>query len=246
MNISYYKRYSPSLGRDMEFKVYGSGGKPVIAIPCQGGRFYEFEDMRMLDVYAPYIEGGDIQVFTIDSLDGETLSASGDPHRRITRHESWIHYIVYEALPEFASINGTGYKFGVCGLSLGALHAATLMFRFPDKFDMLLALSGVYTNEYFFGAYHDRLTYENSPQQFIANMPCDHPYINMYNDSRIVLCVGQGAWENETLESTRIFGDILKSKGIEAWVDFWGNDVKHDWDWWYVQAAYFLPKLLDK
>lgn len=58
MNISYYKRYSPSLGRDMEFKVYGSGGKPVIAIPCQGGRFYEFEDMRMLDVYAPYIEGG--------------------------------------------------------------------------------------------------------------------------------------------------------------------------------------------
>lgn len=77
-------------------------------------------------------------------------------------------------------------------------------------------------------------------------MPCDHPYINMYNDSRIVLCVGQGAWENETLESTRIFGDILKSKGIDVWVDFWGSDVKHDWDWWYVQAAYFLPKLLDK
>ena len=36
-----------------------------------------------------------------------------------------------------------------------------------------------------------------------------------------------------------------QSKGIPAWVDFWGNDCTHDWYWWYKQVLYFLPYLLD-
>ena len=28
-------------------------------------------------------------------------------------------------------------------------------------------------------------------------------------------------------------------------VDFWGGDVRHDWDWWFIQASYFLPKILN-
>ena len=82
MNIQYYKKYSFNLNRDMEFKVYGSGGKPLIVIPCQCGRFYEFEDMKMLDVYAPFIEQGKIQVFTIDTIDGETFTATGGERGR--------------------------------------------------------------------------------------------------------------------------------------------------------------------
>ena len=38
MEIRYYKTYSRFLDRDMEFKVYGHAGKPVLFIPCQGGR----------------------------------------------------------------------------------------------------------------------------------------------------------------------------------------------------------------
>lgn len=249
MNIEYRKFYSRNLGRDMEYKVYGSGGKPVLCVPCQSGRFYEFEDMHMLDVYAPYIESGALQVFTIDSIDSESCAAVGDPRSRIERHESWIKYIVEEALPEFSAINsaanGGTQKFLVTGLSLGALHAATLYFRFPDLFDAVLCLSGLYSNEYYFGDYHDDLTYMNSPQQFIKNMPADHPYLEKYRSGRMIFCVGQGAWETETLESTRYFSEVLAEKNIGAWVDIWGYDVKHDWDWWYVQAAYFLPKLLD-
>lgn len=229
----------------MEFKVYGRGGKPVICIPCQAGRFYEFEDMHMLDVYAPYIERGEIQVFTIDSIDSETFTASGDPCARIERHESWIRYIIDEAIPAFVKINGTDLKFAVTGLSLGALHAATLYFRFPEIFDAVMCLSGVYTVEYNFGGYHDELTYMNSPQQFIKGMPEGHPYLEKYRAGKMIFCVGQGAWENETLASTRYFSQVLAEKGINAWVDFWGYDVRHDWEWWYVQAAYFLPKLLD-
>ena len=46
MEIRYYKHYSSHLNRDMEFKVYGHSGKPVLFIPCQGGRFFDFESDR--------------------------------------------------------------------------------------------------------------------------------------------------------------------------------------------------------
>ncbi|MBO5327840.1 MAG: esterase family protein [Clostridia bacterium] len=249
MKIEYAKRYSNLLGRDMEYKVYGHTGKPILCVPCQGGRFFEFEDMKMLDVYAPYIERGDIQVFTIDTIDWETIANKGNPTWRIARHENWIRYIMEEALPEFSHISeqangGYKHKFKVVGLSLGALHAATLFFRFPDSFDGLMGFSGIYSNEYYFGGYHDDLTYYNSPEQFLKNMPADHPFLEKYRQGKIILCVGQGAWEEDTLVSTRNMGEILHFKGVNAWVDVWGKDVKHDWDWWYVQAAYFLPKFI--
>ncbi len=39
MEIQYFKDFSPALGRDMECKVYGHAGRPVLFIPCQDGRF---------------------------------------------------------------------------------------------------------------------------------------------------------------------------------------------------------------
>ncbi len=42
MEVRYYKGYSYNLNREMEFKVYGHRGKPVLFIPCQAGRFYDF------------------------------------------------------------------------------------------------------------------------------------------------------------------------------------------------------------
>ncbi len=49
MKIKYYQEYSPVLGRDMEFKVYGTSGKPVIGLPCGNGRFYDWENFGMID-----------------------------------------------------------------------------------------------------------------------------------------------------------------------------------------------------
>ncbi len=104
MNIEYYREYSVHLGREMEFKSYGHAGLPVLAIPCQGGRFFEFEDMGMLGIYAPYIESGKIRVFTIDSLDYETYRGQGECRARLERHESWINYITMEVVPRIREI----------------------------------------------------------------------------------------------------------------------------------------------
>ena len=46
MQTYYTKWYSPSLGREMEIKVWGHAGRPVLFIPCQDGRFYDFENYR--------------------------------------------------------------------------------------------------------------------------------------------------------------------------------------------------------
>jgi len=41
---TYYKEWSTVLGREMEFKVYGHAGVPVLALPARGGRFYDWEN----------------------------------------------------------------------------------------------------------------------------------------------------------------------------------------------------------
>ena len=76
MEIRYFKHYSGCLGRDMEFKVYGHSGKPVLFIPCQGGRFFDFENYKMIDYWAKWIEAGQVTVYACDVIDGETYRAS--------------------------------------------------------------------------------------------------------------------------------------------------------------------------
>ena len=95
MEIRYYKSYSRFLDRDMEFKVYGHAGKPVLFIPCQGGRFFDFENFGMVDHWAPWIEDGRCTVYACDSIDNEAWGAMGADNRwRIENHERWMHYIV--------------------------------------------------------------------------------------------------------------------------------------------------------
>ena len=101
MEMQYFKEYSPALGREMECKVYGHGGRPMLYIPCQDGRFFDFEDFHMADTLAPWIESGQLMVMSIDTLDKETWSdTNGDPYWRIRRYEQWLHYIVDEAVPK--------------------------------------------------------------------------------------------------------------------------------------------------
>ena len=76
MEIRYFKHYSGNLGRDMEFKVYGHGGKPVLFIPCQGGRFFDFENFKMVDAWADWIEGGKCTVYSADCIDNEAWAAN--------------------------------------------------------------------------------------------------------------------------------------------------------------------------
>ena len=214
----------------------------MLFIPCQNGRFFDFENYRMTDTWAPWIESGQVTVFAIDTLDIETWSAGGDAYHRVRRHEQWMRYIVDEMVPFIESVAGRRDIIAF-GCSLGATHAVNLYFRFPDQFTGLLALSGIYSADFGFGGYMDEVVYRNSPVHYLHDMPLGHPYIKKYNRNQGIICVGQGDWE--VPETTRMLDTVFRSKGINVWVDYWGHDVAHDWPWWYKQVEYFVPKLLE-
>ena len=245
MQKQYFKTYSYNLNRDMEFNVYGHGGKPCVVFPCQDGHFYDWEGNRMHDeVMGPWIESGKIQLFCVDSIDKESWSDKyGDGAYRAQMQEKWYHYVVDEFIPLVREINGTGEKMMCTGCSMGATHSVNFFLRRPDIFDTVVALSGVYHASEFFGEYMDETLYNNSPNDFLPNLPNDHFYINEYNNSNIIICVGQGAWEDLMLDSTRRLQQIFADKGIRGWFDYWGLDVNHDWPWWKVQMPYFLNHL---
>ena len=148
-----------------------------------------------------------------------------------------MRYIVNEVAPFIQQMacerNGWDEAPGIIsfGCSLGATHAANLFFRYPDVFTGTLALSGIFTASYGWDGYMDQDVYNNSAVDFLAGMSWDHPYIEKYRNGRGIICVGQGAWEMP--ETTRRVAEIVAEKNMGVWVDFWGHDVAHDWDWWY-------------
>ena len=245
MEIRYEKHWSNILGRDMEFKVYGHGGKTVMFVPCQGGRFFDFENFKMLDCWAPWIESGQCRVFSIDCLDDIAWAAKGADNRwRIENHERWFRYVVEELVPFIYHIAGHNGGIMTFGASMGAMHAANFYYRRPDIFDSCFAISGLYDNKEFFGDYCDDLVYNNCPALFLRNMPQDHWYMDLYNSQKSLIVCGQGAWEEPLLESTRLLDTVCCEKGIRTRFEYWGLDVDHDWPWWFRMVPVYLPWLL--
>ena len=154
--------------------------------------------------------------------------------------ERWYRYIINELLPLYPRSE----KAMVTGCSMGGVHSGVFFFRRPDLFDIMIGLSGTYNAQHFFPGYMDDLLYANSPAHFLPNMPDDHPWMKLYRESRIILCVGQGAWEDDLLAGTRELDAILTAKGIDHWADYWGFDVAHDWCWWQKQLPYFMGHVM--
>lgn len=248
MNVNYYKEWSNYLNRDMEFKVYGHAGRPVMVFPCQSGRFYDWENFGMVEKASWWIERGEMQLFCVDSIDPESWDQKGgDPRRRMEMHEKWYNYIVEELYPRMMELNGNKFEGKVitAGTSMGATHAMNFFLRRPDLYNGVIALSGLYSGEMFFGNYMDDLLYRNTPLAYMRNMPSDHPYIALYNKADPLLaCVGQGAWEDDMVDSLRTLSSIFEEKGIKAQIEIWGYDVCHDWNWWQKQWPMFLGRVL--
>jgi len=246
MKICYYKHWSSHLSREMEFKVYGHGGKPVLFIPCQGGRFFDFENFKMIDHWAKWIEEGSCTVYAADSIDNEAWAAIGSDDRwRIENHEKWYHYITLELVPYIHHLQGGDSGILTFGCSMGAMHAANLYYRRPDLFDSCFAISGLYDSHEFFGDYCDEIVYRNCPCYYLANLSQDHPYMAMYNSQKSLIVCGQGAWEGPLLASTRWLDTVCCQKGIGTRFEYWGLDVAHDWPWWFKMVQTYVPWFLE-
>jgi esterase/lipase superfamily enzyme len=242
MNVEYHKWWSPALNRDMELKVYGNLGKAMVVFPSSGGRFYEYEDFGMIAACQHFIEEGKLKVFCLDSVDYESwFNHDAHPADRARRHNDYDRYVIDEVRPFIENHPGSGNGYLATGCSLGAYHAANFFFRHPDVFDSVIALSGLYSLQFSVGDYMDDNVFFNSPLAYLPGME-DPWYLDRYRESSIIICSGQGAWENG-LEEAKTVKAILDAKGVPCWLDLWGYDVNHDWPWWRKQMPYFLGKL---
>ena len=244
MKIEYHKWHSPNLGQDIELKVYGYYGKPMLVFPAQGGRFYDYENFGMVEAIHWFIETGRIKLFAVDSIDNQSWANMGiHPADRARRHENYDQYITDELVPFALEHCENAYnQLMVTGCSMGAFHAVNFFFRHPDLFDTVIALSGLYQLEMFIGDFMDETIYLNTPLAYLPNLE-DNWYINQYRNSQIIVACGQGAWEDAMLSDTYRLRTILEDKGIPAWIDIWGHDVNHDWPWWHKMMPYFLGHL---
>ena len=125
---------------------------------------------------------------------------------------------------------------------MGAYQAANFFFKHPNVFGGVIAMSGLYGPQYFVGDYMDDNVYFNFPLCYLPNLR-DPVYIDKFRESDIIICTGKGAWEEDSIRETKALEDDLKALGISAWIDYWGDDVNHDWPWWRKQLPYFLGKL---
>ena len=237
--------HSEQLDKDMTVRVYGKKGVPMLAFPMANCMSDDWEKHGMVDSLKEYLEDGRVQLFTVDSVDTESWSCeNGIDSWRTARQESYYQYIIEEVLPFIKKKNRSKKLPIVTGTNLGANEAAIVFLRRPDLFQAVMAFSGLYDVRFFFDDYMDSNLYDNAPERFLENMAPDHPYIKMYNDKKMVFCVGQGAQEFDGVRTLRDLERIFIKKSINAWCDYWGFDVNHDWSWWSKQIIYFLPYVL--
>jgi esterase/lipase superfamily enzyme len=233
---------SDELGHEMWLKVYGHDGRPVIAFPSQDGRYWDWEGWGMVDAVGGLIEAGRLRLIAVDSIDWQSwTNAEASPGDRARRHDAYDRYLATELMPFVASLTGADRAW-TTGASMGAFHAVNVVFRHPDLFDGLVAMSGLYRLRHFIGDYVDDAVYFNSPLHYLPGLE-DPWYLSRLREAKLAIVVGQGNWEEEMLEDTRELEAILRAKDIPAIVDYWGQDVDHDWPWWRVMLPHYLERL---
>ena len=247
MEINYYKEFSDYLDREMEFKVFGHSGRPILVLPNLNSRFYDWENFGIVEKAAWWIDRGEVQLFCVDSIDGESWdNGGGDLRQRAKMQEKWFLYLTRELYPRMMALNGGTQQGNViaAGIELGALHAVNCLTRRPDLFNGVIALSGRYGTQPYFGDSLDDLVFRSSPLRYLAETsPADPAVAQWRKADPLILCVGQGAWEDDFLASTQELAQQLERLDVPFQLELWGYDVTHDWVWWQKQWQLFLGRI---
>ena len=242
MRVEMHRWWSPALGQDMELREYGHGGRPLLAFPPLAGRLWDFENFGMVESIGAFLESGRVRLFSVDGIDWQSwTNRAVHPAQRARRHQDWDRYVTGEVVPLARRLAGRETVW-VTGCSMGAFHAANLLFRHPDAFDGLVAISGLYQPGEFVDGFCNDDVYFNAPLWYLPGLE-DPWYLERFRRSAIAVVTGQGAWEEPMVRDTRALERILREKGVPAIVDFWGHDANHDWPWWRKMLPHYLERL---
>ncbi len=219
----YLKTWSVALGREMEALRFGTGGLSLLIFPTSLGRFYQWEDFGMMAALADKIDAGFIQLWCVDSVDGESWYAKEKPPRgRVQRHLQYERYILDEFLPRLP------YPPVTVGTSFGATHAVLFALRQPARFAGFIGLSGAYDTQRWIAGYFDEDAYFVNPLAFLPGLN-DERYLAPLRamEKRVI---ATGAEDQNVGESIRV-GTLLREKGVDVRLDLWPG-WSHDWPYW--------------
>lgn len=241
MNREYHRWWSPRLKRDMELLIFGHAGAKVLVFPTRGARFYEYENLRIVDRIRSKIDAGFLQLYCVDSIDTESLYCYwAHPAGRIHRHTQYEEYILNEVLPLMSARNPHPCTISH-GCSLGGYHAANIAFRHPHLFQKLCVFSGRFDlnlqvesfSNLFSGFYNDDV-YFNTPSHFLPNL--EHSdRLNQLRKMDIVLTIGK---EDPFLENNLHMSRTLNNKGIEHRLHLWEGRAHRGYYWRRMAELY--------
>lgn len=234
--------HSPNLNQDMPIAVYGDYGAPLLLFPTAAADFEEYERFQLIDAIAPHIYSGRVKVYSINSINKESwLNDNLHPGQRAWRQVEYDRYVSQEVVPFiWDNCRTPGIGIATTGASFGAFHAANTVFKHPDQFDTLIAMSGAYDLRGFCKDYFDENVYFNNPVDYLPRLEDDW-FLNQLRQTRIHILTGQGAYEAP--DQSRRMSDILWSKGVPNELDLWGYDIPHDWPTWRSMLNVYIPRL---
>jgi esterase/lipase superfamily enzyme len=235
--------HSPALGQDMPIVSYGHWGHPLLLFPTASADFLENERFGLIGAVGPQIEDGRVRVFSINSINQQAWMDRGlSVAEQARRQALYMRYVEDEVVAYVRQVCQTAdLRIATSGASFGAFHAANTLFRRPDLFDAVIAMSGFYDlgPDYLHG-YSDDNAYFNNPAWYLPNL--DGHYLHLLRTACwIHILTGQGAYEAP--DASRRLSDLLASKGIPHFLDLWGHDVDHDWPWWLKMLPYSIDRM---
>jgi esterase/lipase superfamily enzyme len=218
---------SPALGRAMEFLIFGHSGARVLVFPSSNGRFYEWEDFRMIEALHEHLERGWVQLFCVDSVDGESWYNEGVPPAvRARRHAQYDQYLINELLP-FTSSRNQNPMLIAAGASFGAYHAMAFGLRHPESVGRIIGMSGLYDVRRFTDGFSNDDVYFANPFEFVKHETDDSRLAAMRRMD-IILATGR---DDPSVANSVEMSRRLWEKGIGNALRLW-DGWAHDWPYW--------------
>lgn len=226
----------------MELLVFGHAGARVVVFPTRGGRFYEYENLRITQWLADKLEKGWLQLYCLDSVDTESFYCWwAHPSGRIARHLAYESYVLEEVFPLMDQLNRHPCTIAH-GCSLGAFHAANIALRHPERFQKLAAFSGRFDltepvewfGDLLDGFYNDDV-YFNTPLHFLPNLD-DLARLEALRRMDIVIVIGE---EDPFRAQNERLCRLLWEKGAQPKLHLW-QDRAHRGYYWRRMAALYL------
>lgn len=219
----YLRQWSTALERDMEALRFGSAGLPLLVFPTSMGRFYQWEDFGLVEAIADKVDAGFVQLWCVDSVDGESWYAKHRaPRERVLRHLSYERYVVDEFLPRLPASPVA------VGTSFGALHAVLIALRHPTRISGFVGLSGAYDTSRWLDGYHDDEAYFTNPVSFLPGLHDERYLAPLRAMVKKVLATGR---EDANVEESVRVGELMNAKGLGVRLDLWPG-WSHDWPYW--------------